>query len=219
MIKPALARFESLNDLIACFRDQSVDYRVKNPVAVELCLLCQQGDEAAKLVLMELYLPMLYRAAAELMGRGLDLEELDSLLLVGFWEAVSQITEASTKVSGTLRRGSRRTASKAIGELKKSEKAESSLEQMVEVKDLHWAGRGGAAAVLDRAVSQEVITDAEARLIQATRLDCSTLQQISEELGRSAGSLKLARHRAEARLVAWIQGRDPPARRKVSSRV
>lgn len=72
--------------------------------------------------------------------------------------------------------------------------------------------RGHPDLVLNRAVAEGAITDAEADLIGSTRLEDVHLAEAAEMLGITVNAAKIRRRRAEARLVAWLAGRPVPSR-------
>ena len=66
--------------------------------------------------------------------------------------------------------------------------------------------------VLARAVAENVITDWEAELIGATRLEKQSLAQAASVRGVSYEAAKKARQRAEHRLIAYLRGTDDNTR-------
>lgn len=66
--------------------------------------------------------------------------------------------------------------------------------------------------VLARAEREGVISAAEADLIGMTRLEGVGLGEAAELLGASKNAVKIRRQRAEARLVAWLNGRRVPSK-------
>lgn len=66
--------------------------------------------------------------------------------------------------------------------------------------------------VLSRAEREGVITATDADLIGMTRLEGVELSDAAEILGVSRNAVKIRRQRAEARLVAWLQGRPVPSK-------
>lgn len=66
--------------------------------------------------------------------------------------------------------------------------------------------------VLARAERAGVVSAADADLIGMTRLEGLELAEAAEMLGVSRNAVKIRRQRAEARLVAWLQGRPVPSK-------
>lgn len=134
------------------------------------------------------------------------IEDLDADILTGFLEQLAVVDTGKQGIFPDLWWAARRTGSRT------------SAAQIDFTR--HAAGYasvpppapcGHEDLVLARAQRHGVITAEDAELIGMTRLDGMSLAEAAEALGASKNAVKIRRQRAEARLVAWIEGRRVPS--------
>lgn len=218
----ALGDFEDLEALIGfCRHPGTQDYARKSDSIAVLCLEARRRDgkpELAGLLLAWLLLPGLWELSNRLADPSrLAVEEMDAELLAGFWNVAAKIHPGSPKVAGRLIRGARNKALRAIAraalyrdrveptaelELRPSPTS-TSLSEFDLTRDAEQAG---------------TLTNFEARLIEATRLQGASLATLAKWLEVPYSSLKLKRWRAENRLAAWLRGTAVSPRRNCATR-
>lgn len=223
---PALARFDSIGSLVAFFRAQGFDDE-KGKVVVTLAELCRRGDEAAKLLVGELFMPALRGTLRRFRGGPLSADELESEIGAAFWDLVTTTTDNTPKPVARLGRRPGDRVLDAIRRERAREKPELPIEELQELAagtpwpDPRKPGRPALgekeAGVLAEARDDGAITEFEVQLIAMTRIEGLTLDEARVRLGgeRSTEALGAARRRAERLFQAWVQGKEPPPRRKV----
>ena len=231
--KSELEQFDDPSDLISYFRDKSKGYELKNPIALLLAQLAQRGDEAAQLLLFEIYMPMLFGLRRRYRGYGLTEEEIDEHLVLGFLESVSSLHPSVSKASGYLRYGTKSAVSNAVKdriEERRIEVAPAGLRleetEPRAVEDVEGTvealtNNRSIFQVLDQAEERNIVTNFEARIIEATRMEENKIpiEEIAQWLGIKPETLLSRRWRGEGRLARWLKGEPVPPRRKISSRV
>lgn len=129
-------------------------------------------------------------------------EDLQADALAGLLDALGTFDPSSGRVAGRLvwqaaGRARRRLARELVAEGRKAAAA---------AREPHppW---GHPDFVLDEAVAFGVVSFEEAELIGETRVGGRSLVAYAAELGVADGTARMRRHRAEGRLVAWLQDR------------
>jgi hypothetical protein len=223
---PTLARFDSIDALVTFFRAKGSDDE-KSKAVVTLAELCRQGDEQAKLLVGELFMPALRGTLSRFRGGPLSSDELESEIAAAFWELVTTTTEETPKPLARLGRRPGDRVLEVIRRERAREKPELPIEELQELAaGTPWPepSKPGRRAlgeretrVLAEARDDGVLTEFEAQLIAMTRIEGLTLDEARVRLGgeRSTEALGAARRRAEGLLRAWVEGKEPPPRRKV----
>lgn len=206
-----LCDFHDLEEIIALLQDPGGDQQAKDQVLSALCTESRSGDERARITLSWLFLPGFLRIHQSLGAlKVLDPDDLWAEILAGFWEAASSLKNSS-RVAGQLINAARWRATKAI---KQTAEYESHREPLSKAFDIAAPGPEPIADdPLEDAISQGVLTELEAELIRLTRLDGYTLDEVASRRNASRHSLRLRRHRAEARLASWLRGERVAPRR------
>jgi len=132
--------------------------------------------------------------------------DLDGEILTGFLEHLAEIDIDRPGIMTRLRyaalRAARRAVDQEIGYMRSVAVAEAMEPH------LPW---GHEDLVLAKAQQEGIITAADVDLIGMTRLEDVDLAEAAEMLGVTRNAVKIRRQRAEARLVAWLQGRRVPS--------
>lgn len=132
--------------------------------------------------------------------------DLDGEILTGFLEHLAEIDIDRPGIMTRLRyaglRAARRAVDQQIGYMRSVAVAEAMEPH------LPW---GHEDLVLAKAQCEGIISAADVDLIGMTRLEDVDLAEAAEMLGISRNAVKIRRQRAEARLVAWLQGRRVPS--------
>ena len=180
---------------------------VRDAVWAELVRRCRQQPGVWTVAAAGMALPALRKLAAGF-ARSYDgpIEDLDADILTGFLEQLAVVDTGKQGIFPDLwwaaRRAGSRTSAAEIDFMR------------------HAAGYASAPPpapcghedlVLARAQRHGVITAEDAELIGMTRLDGMSLAEAAQALGASKNAVKIRRQRAEARLVAWIEGRRVPS--------
>jgi hypothetical protein len=180
---------------------------VRDAVWAELVRRCRQHPGAWTVAAAGMALPALRKLAAGF-ARSYDgpIEDLDADILTGFLEQLAVVDTGKQGIFPDLWWAARRAGSRTSA-------AEIDFTR-------HAAGYASAPPpapcghedlVLARAHRHGVITAEDAELIGMTRLDGMSLAEAADALGASKNAVKIRRQRAEARLVAWIEGRRVPS--------
>ncbi|MEY9858561.1 DNA-directed RNA polymerase specialized sigma24 family protein [Catenulispora sp. GAS73] len=136
-----------------------------------------------------------------------DRDDLDAEILTGFLEHLATIDTFRPAILHRLRYAAQRAGERAAKADATHRKSHTDAESAPPKSP--W---GHPDLVLNRAVGEGAITEAEADLIGATRLEDVYLAEAAEMLGITVNAAKIRRQRAEARLVAWLTGRPVPSR-------
>lgn len=217
----ALADFENLEDLIAlCRRPDAAAYGRKSDVLAALCLEARSAEgssQLAGLLICWLLLPGLWELSNTLSPIScLSLDEMDGELIAGLWNVAATISPGSRKVAGRLIRGAH---NKAVRRIVREWAYSRHFEPTDEIAPVaRNSSEITESEVIAEAKCNGVLTDYEARLIEASRLQDVSLQDLANLDGVSCSGLRLKRWRAEARLAAWLADGDVPSRRIVSAR-
>jgi DNA-directed RNA polymerase specialized sigma24 family protein len=136
-----------------------------------------------------------------------DRDDLDAEILTGFLEHLATIDTSRPAILHRLRYAAQRAGERAAKVDAAHRKPHAESESTPPKSP--W---GHPDLVLNRAVAEGAITEAEADLIGSTRLEDVHLAEAAEMLGITVNAAKIRRQRAEARLVAWLTGRPVPSR-------
>lgn len=136
-----------------------------------------------------------------------DCNDLDAEILTGFLEHLSTIDTSRPAILHRLRYAAQRAGERAA-KLDAAHRKSHAAPESTPPKS-SW---GHPDLVLNRAVAEGAITEAEADLIGSTRLEDVHLAEAAQMLGITVNAAKIRRQRAEARLVAWLEGRPVPSR-------
>lgn len=136
-----------------------------------------------------------------------DTGDLDAEILTGFLEHLATIDTSRRAILHRLRWAAVRAAERAVKIDNAQRKSHAAAESAP--PKAPW---GHPDLVLNRAVADGAITEAEADLIGSTRMEDIGLAEAAEMLGITINAAKIRRQRAEARLVAWLTGRPVPTR-------
>lgn len=220
---PVLAPYEEIEGIWKLFRDKGTSYDKKNPVAIALCRLVQDGDELAIIVLVELYAPSLRNAVGRNIGKSpLSVDELHTEAVDGLLTAARGVTLDTKSVSARLAGRVRDRLSDAVKAANQAQQrqlpvAPERLDPLVETS----AGSHQSAEdemleavapreLLDRAVRAGVITDADARLIEDARVEGVSLKDLAEQRQESHGATKTRLSRAQKVLRGWLAVKKKP---------
>lgn len=224
---PAIERFETVDDLISWFQNKKVKYEDKNPVAVALSLLAQEGEAAAATLLPFLFVPAFQRSLWVLSDPAQP-DEVFAAMLAGFNEAMMTITPETEKPCGRLINKARGAGLSVKRDMIRRLDRQWSLEQIVET-DLELLGVGGDPTETDPdiksewdliklAIKSKVLKDREADLVIAG-MRGDKIEKTAQVLGMTTKAAYEMRRRAHIRLAAFVRERQIPARRNVPKRV
>ena len=199
----ALCEYSSVEGLIHLFRspEEGLVYE-KNDVLAALCEEVGEGDETAGILLVWIFIGAFRRIVGKIGQSPLSQDELESEMFTAFWEAAK--TNGSNAERLTLRlfdtiRGAARKA------LKQARRDASRTAEF----DLDPAGPSpfvdNPALVVERARDEGIITEEEAEIIIANRLEGVSVEEfgLAQDLTREAAGMR--RMRAEEKLTNWLQ--------------
>ena len=208
---PFLGEFSSVTDLIELCRGSAEGrYEERDRAVAALCMLAAK-DEAAKTLLLGLFLPGLIDLANTCAKRRVvSADELHAELLANFWTAVCGVDENTTKVAARLLNGARWRTARALGRAVSWSKRE---HQVSDVELLYLDERGSSEEtqdetdgdwedVLDRAVNEGVIGEVDAQLVIAS---WGTLKDVSARYEIALGQARRRRLLAKGRVREWIE--------------
>ena len=171
-------------------------------------------DERWKLAAVGMAIPALRRAAnRHACGFEGDVEELDAEVLAGFLGHLSVVDVELPGIMNKLRWAAWRGGHEYVQahcRVQDVEKATAESAGLVRPA-------GHPDLVLSRAVDAGVISESDAELICATRLDGEDMAAFAERSGLSYNAVKIRRQRAEQRLAAFLT--DAPRPRADQARV
>ncbi|ACU77394.1 conserved hypothetical protein [Catenulispora acidiphila DSM 44928] len=165
-------------------------------------------DETWQLAAIGMALPAIRNVAGSL-ARGFDgdVEELDSEILAGFLAHLAVVEIDAPGIVTKLRWAAYRAGHALVVAHRRTAEREEEISEQA-----HSLSRpsGHPDMVLMRAVSAEAISESDAELISATRLEGIDMEGYAALLGVSYNAVKIRRQRAEARLVAFVNGTQRP---------
>lgn len=194
-----------LRDLMAA-KPSLLSPEARDAVWAELVHRSRESGAVWTVAACGMALPALRKLAAGY-ARSFDgpTEDLDAEILTGFLDRLAVVDLGKAGIFPDLWWAARRAASRtAAAEIDFTRHAAGF------VSTPPPAPVGHEDLVLARACRHGVITAEDAELIGMTRLDGIPLTQAAALLGASRNAVKIRRQRAEARLVAWIEGRRIP---------
>ena len=182
-----------------------------------LCALLRRArrEPAAARVVLEAMMPGLKNLAGRLLTDARDREELWSALLASAWERICTypVQRRPHKVAANVLLDSMRGTLTALAGARSDPAA----------RAVRLSGRlqappepAGVDALLDAAVAAGAITQEEAELILATRVDGVRLRVLACSCGVSSDTLKHRRSRAERRLRFFLGGQCPLERGQIT---
>lgn len=221
---PTLVPYKEIEDIWKLFRDKEASYEKKNPVAIALCQVVQAGDELATIVLVELYAPSLRNAVGRNIGKSpLTVDELHTEAVDGLLTAARGVTPDTKRVSARLAGRVRDRLTDAVMAANKAHRLQSPVapERLDPLVERSVGSHAGAEQevleawapreLLERAVRARVITDDDARLIEAARLGGVSLKDLAEQRQESYSATKTRLSRAQKALRGW-----PPVKKNHS---
>lgn len=198
-----LCEYSSVEDLIHLFRSPEKDLmHEKNDVMAALCEEVGEGDETAGILLVWIFIGAFRRIVGKIGRSPLNQDELESEMFTAFWEAAK--TNGSNAEKLTLRlfdtiRGAARKA------LKQARREASRTAEF----DLEPAGPSpfvdNPALVVERARGEGIISEEEAEIIIATRLEGIPVQEFGSMQGLTREAAGMRRMRAEEKLTTWLR--------------
>lgn len=207
-----------ITDLLEVLASNQTSRASRRQVWSRMIAKAEDGNEWT-LALIALAYPVLRTTANRLAGEFpfADEHDLESQLIVAFLtrafaEDPARLADEVRDVPGFLASRAHTAVRRAMAPWRDEEAWTFSLDELhdedgFDPADLpHGRGRG----VLERAVMVGVLSEAEAELIAATRIDGVTVKHAAA--GRSRASGFRDRAAAEVRLAAWMLGRAPEAR-------
>jgi hypothetical protein len=164
-------------------------------------------DESWQLAAVGMALPAI-RSVAGSLARGFDgdVEELDAEILAGFLAQLAVVDVETPGIITKLRWAAYRAGHAVVVAHRRAAEREEEISEQATLS----GPAGHPDLVLMRAVSAGAISEADAELISATRLDRVDMEVYAGQLGVSYNAVKIRRQRAEARLVAFITGAERP---------
>lgn len=195
-------RLVVLSDLRTRLLSQSCPPATRDLVWREMVTRSRTFGEAWTIGCVGLAMPALTTLATQLSARFAgDRSDVHAEILRGFLTALADIDLDRPAIMTRLRWAAYRAGHAAVREALDA--------PMPSVESYHssapQAPYGHPDLVLARAVTEEVITAADADLIGATRLEHIRLRVWATEHGSSYEAARKARQRAERRLVSWLR--------------
>jgi len=219
---PVLADFDEVDDLVRWFQDPTHPYEEKDRVAVALCTVAQEKQEAAVTLLVFLFRPKMVKTAVERSIKGTPSHDLEAEILAAFYKAILTVTPEMQKVTRHLvykavdaGRANRR---KELNHSKREIAVEGPFEDRPEDRADPQALFGIAgvaknpAEILMKAVELTVISSSDADILRATYLDGFDLAPTAQVLGLTYKAAAEKRRRAVWKIVAWLRDQNPSLR-------
>lgn len=182
-----------------------------------LCALLRQArhEPAAARVVLEAMLPGLKNLVGRLLTDARDREEVWSALLASAWERI--------RTYPVQRRPHKVPANVLLDSMRGTLTALTGTRSDPAARAVRLSGRlhappepAGVDALLDSAVAAGAISEEEAELILATRVDGLRLSVLACSHGVSSDTLKHRRSRAERRLRFFLGGPCPLERERIT---
>ncbi|MHB8489860.1 MAG: hypothetical protein ACYDC4_11845 [Candidatus Dormibacteria bacterium] len=202
------ARALRLDELKPLLLSVATPYDARDAVVAELLRRARGGDERWVIGLIGVMMPGLRRVASRLTrGYPGDTECIDAAVLAGFVAAALRSPVAATGLAANLLWAAFR-AGREIWVHEVSVSINRAPGEFPPVTARPAVG-DHVDLVLARAVRDRAISADEAELIAATRLERVRMHDLARQLGATYHALQRRRHRAEARLVAYLFACDP----------
>lgn len=202
----------TLDEMVATCRDPNGPVSIKDALLLGLCDQANAEDDDAKLVLTWLMLPGLLRLRSTLPRQvpGVEGDQIDADLLLGFWTGVASIGPGAPRVAARLLNAARHEACdslrKYISWAQRAELGEEPPERTLASEDPTFdsvidANMPSIDEVLDRALREGVLTTFQVDLVRADRHD---VRAVGARLGLTPNQTSCRRNRAAARLARWF---------------
>jgi len=202
------ARALRLDELKPLLLSVATPYDARDAVVAELLRRARGGDERWVIGLIGVMMPGLRRVASRLTrGYPGDTECIDAAVLAGFVAAALRSPVAATGLAANLLWAAFR-AGREIWVQEVSVSINRAPGEFPPVTARPAVG-DHVDLVLARAVRDRAISADEAELIAATRIERVRMHDLTRRLGDTYHALQRRRHRAEARLVAYLYACDP----------
>ncbi|MEY9887670.1 hypothetical protein ABIA31_001299 [Catenulispora sp. MAP5-51] len=203
VLPPGVTRLDELQRLLLAGASQAV----RDAVWAEVVRKARR-DESWQLAAVGMALPAI-RSVAGSLARGFDgdVEELDAEILAGFLAHLAVVDVELPGIVTKLRWAAYRAGRAVVVAHRRAAEREEEISEQAMLS----GPVGHPDLVLMRAVSAGAISEADAELISATRLDRVDMEVYAGQLGVSYNAVKIRRQRAEARLVAFIAGAERPS--------
>ncbi|MEZ0108596.1 DNA-directed RNA polymerase specialized sigma24 family protein [Catenulispora sp. EB89] len=202
-LPPGVFPFDELQRLLLAGASQAV----RDAVWAEVVRKARR-DESWQLAAVGMALPAI-RSVAGSLARGFDgdVEELDAEILAGFLAHLAVVDIETPGIITKIRWAAYRAGHAVVVKHRRAAEREEEISEEVVLS----GPAGHPDLVLMRAVSAGAISESDAELISATRLDGLDMEVYADQLGVSYNAVKIRRQRAEARLVAFITGAQRPS--------
>ncbi|MBF6175203.1 hypothetical protein [Nocardia blacklockiae] len=179
-------------------------------VWVQLIEQARTRDETAVLICVGTALPMLHKVAAWLCGHPAHRADTESMVVVAFLDAVSQIDLTRPNVASRLRWATFHRTCPPVRERKQAPIPVLWFNDgPIPDKDhiVSSPPHGHPEQLLALAVGEGVISTTDAILIADTRLNHRRLTHVAAETATGYEALAKRRRRAEQRLAVWLRQR------------
>lgn len=192
--------------------DRATTEAAREAVWRQLVIAAQTSDPAWVVGAVGVAMPGLRNAAGELAtGYTGDVDDIDAELLAGFTARLKEIDPDAGSLAPRLVWAAQRAGAKLrAAEWDYAARTVPRWESFEPRQPDH----GHPDLVLAEAVRDGVLTEAEASLIAATRLEGMHVHEAAEELGDSYFRVFRARERAESALISWLGAERPPKKSK-----
>ncbi|WP_051194233.1 sigma-70 family RNA polymerase sigma factor [Nocardia jiangxiensis] len=183
-----------------------------NEVDAVWASLIQQArtrDEAAVLMCAGAALPMLHSITAVLCGHWLHRADTESMVILGFLEALGELDVNRPNVANRLRWATFHRTCPRVRERRAApipaDLCPEGDDPALVTGEVLASPAGHPDLLLQQAVDEEVLTASEAELILHTRLEHQRLTRTAADTGLPYNTLAQRRYRAEQRLTAWLR--------------
>lgn len=219
---PPLQRFEDIGALTAFQWDRSIPSQARNGIALVLCSLAGD-DQAAKLLLLRLYVPGLTRHWSELRKNVLPEEEVAAELVTGFLIRATKTDLGPENLSNRLLGAARDRVGDAIekrlrqlaSEFATADEAEleAAAEQVADPA-LEALASSEAPDLLSRAEAEGALGRDHVEILRLMVLEHLTDKEAGERIGKGPGTARVRLSRAKAKLRDWLKEREASSTRK-----
>jgi DNA-directed RNA polymerase specialized sigma24 family protein len=173
---------------------------------LEAVLREASGDEVAARFVLHAILPGLKHRAGRMLIDSRDREELWSALLAIAWQRIRSYPQAG---------GPRRVAATLVlnvvrDSVRELRRRREEAGELISPEATAIAATGAPSpdndveALVEEGVAAGAISESEAELVLATRIDGRPLATLAEETGVAYNTMKVRRQRAERRLLLWL---------------
>lgn len=211
---PTLRRFRSAGDMMRFLRSRPSSVE-EDAVLRPLVAQAMRDPLAGQLVLFAV-LPGLKNLARRSLVSVEEREELWSALLACVWEQIRSypLERRPRRIAANLLLDTLRHTLRAMRASRTSEQPLAREPREDDPDPLAFVSPtdGDVDALLERAVAQGAISEAERDLVLATRFDGVALADVAAAKGEPYNRVKVRRQRAERRLLVWLGYRPVPRR-------